>query len=155
MKFFKRTLAIVVLFAANSVFARDLVKKAAAKPAVAKPAAKRTVTTRRNQTVTQPTTQANKTYAQLVAFVKNSKTPDVWNPSEDILYDAYIGLVEKDALDANLDSMQFNALLQTARDYHAPFTNDQSKNIAMLQNLKTQRKNAIESFEDSKTVRGN
>jgi hypothetical protein len=42
--------------------------------------------------------------------------------------------------------MQLDALLQTARDYHAKFSDNQKDNLSLLQRLKGQRDSAVEAF---------
>lgn len=143
MKFFKGTLAIVVLLAANSLFAARSTVTAAKKSA---PVTKKAPVTKGKTTTKQAPAQAGQTYGQLVNMVKNSKTADVWDANKNLLKDDFVTLMIYEALGAGLDSLQLDALLQVARDYHATFWNIQKDNIDLLQNLAAQRQEAVNTF---------
>lgn len=144
MKFFKSSLVIVALLATSPMFA-------ARSTTTAKPAAKGKAPAK-GKTAVQPAgaAQAGQTYPQLIAFVKSAKDADVWDTNKNLLKDDFVTSMIYEALGADLEALQLDALLQTARDYHATFWNIQKSNIDLLQNLEAQRKEAINTFESRK-----
>lgn len=146
MKTFKSTLAVVALLAFSPLSAR--VSKQA-------PAKKATPTQRQSTTpVTQPVSgdEAGKTYPELVNLVKNSNKANVWDSSKSLLAASFIDSMIYEALAADIDALQFDALLQLARDYHMTLWSTQKDNIDMLNNLRAQRQNAIEILSAKQTA---
>jgi hypothetical protein len=147
MKFLKNTVAIVALFTIGSVFGKTIAPRGASK-AAAQPttATQKKSMTQRKETKATPT----KTYPQLVTFVKNQR--NIWDARLNMLANPFVNTMIEEALAADLDAMQLDALLQTARDYHVQFPNNQEEVIIILQNLEQQRKDAVDAFESRKAM---
>lgn len=142
MNFFKNTVAIVALFTIGSALGKATASRGGT---AAQPRA--TAAQSKPMLQTKTTTQ---TYPQLVAFVKNQR--NIWDAKSDMLNRAFIKTMMDNALAAGLDDIQLDALLQTARDYHAQFPKDREATIAILQNLEAQRADAVNAFNNRKAM---
>src|SRR5690242_12487255 len=95
MKFFKSTLSLVVLFAANSAVARVQPKGAAKKPATT---TKKTTTRGKTVTTQQPVTNveettvmvAGPTYTEFLAKIKSMPANQVVNNTSNSLQPAFV-----------------------------------------------------------------
>jgi len=85
-----------------------------------------------------------KTYQQLINEVKNAE--NAWSDRGNLLSQDFVDRMIYEAVGAELDSLQFDALLQTARDYHIKTWTNQEDNIDLLKNLERQRKEALKIF---------
>lgn len=133
MKFFANVLSIIVLFAINSVSARQMGGAAPApKPAV-QPQPIPVV----NRPLPQQQPAAQKqTYKDLVAYVKNAG--NVWDTTKGMLRPDFVTTMIQKARAARLEDFQLEALLKTARDMHGIFSGNQNKDIATLQAVDNQ-----------------
>jgi hypothetical protein len=80
-------------------------------------------------------------YKDLVNYIK--KATNTWDNTNKILNEDFVDTLVKKARQAQLENFQLDALLQTARDAHAQFSNNSNNNIAILELLEKQRANAI------------
>ncbi|HSC24622.1 MAG TPA: hypothetical protein VLB80_00190 [Candidatus Babeliales bacterium] len=127
MKFFKGMLAIVALFAIESVSARSRLSDTT--PYTPTPSAPER---------DMPKPQA-KSYAALVNEIKNEKSENVWDANKKIIKNTFADKIGEAALAVPMAISQLDALLIIAKDYHVPFTNDQNENINILNKLAQQR----------------
>jgi len=163
MKFFKSTLAIVVLCATGSMFAARTTpvagqtQQVSTKPTVQPRTprggkAPRGGRTPRGGKVTPAPVQqvpvTVKTYKQLVDDVKNAR--DAWNNSTKKLNAAFTDRIASSALAADLEDYQLDSLLQIARDYHAIFTGNPSEDRNLLNSLAQERRAIVEWFNVGK-----
>lgn len=132
MKSFNNSMAIIFLCAAGFVFAKQTASRIQTTPT------KKTSPTKQSQPTIQATTQV-KTYKDLLEEIKNKMQPaTVWDSANKRLKDQFVASIVKSAQDANLTFIECEALLQAARNFHVPFTNNNAQNSLILTNINNQ-----------------
>lgn len=89
----------------------------------------------------QPAVVQKQSYKDLVFYIKNAT--NVWDNSSERLKTDFVTTIVTKARAANLEDFELDSLLQTARDIHAQFSDNQNKNITILKSLENQRVTAI------------
>jgi|GEM_PF-5990697 len=135
MNLLKKISLLTVLLTINFTNGKSLQKPMINPPTgQATPAQKKPIQT--------PVIQKEKqSYKDLVNYIK--KATNTWDNTNKILNEDFVDTLVKKARQAQLENFQLDALLQTARDAHAQFSNNSNNNIAILELLEKQRANAI------------
>jgi hypothetical protein len=82
------------------------------------------------------------TFSNLVVHVKNAR--GAWDGTTQKLNTAFVADIVQQSRLAQLDPLQIETLLQTARDVHGIFSGNQQKDIAILQSVDNQIAAAIQ-----------
>lgn len=82
-----------------------------------------------------------KSYKDMVTYIKNAR--NVWDNSRSLLTTEFVNTIIQKSRSLKLNDLQQEALLQTARDLHAPFSGNKNKDIAILQSIDNQIAAAI------------
>jgi len=148
MKIFKGLISLFVLFCMLSINAKRtgsaIVQPQPSpttvvrQPVVQQPSARQTTV---RQPITQQSSMQEKSYRDLVNYVKNA--PNVWDHIKGQLNPEFISAMIQKARQLNLDTMQLQALLETARDVHAIFFNDRPRDTAILNWVNHQIREAL------------
>lgn len=155
MTYFKKILAIVALFAIEAAHAKQIGKKAitttpsvttsmpAPMPTSEIPRTQKSTASRANRPVTQPTQQQPINFEQLYNQVKYAK--NAWDYKTQLLSDAFVNQLLKDAQAARISKDDLNFLFMLARACHAQFIGPK-KDIDILTDLIEQQKANIDIF---------
>jgi hypothetical protein len=133
MKFFTFMMTIITSLFINSTHAKNIGSTAQSRQ-VAQPQPKPTQI-KVQPPIQQPIAQ-KESYKDLVTYVKNAK--NTWDNKNALLRSDFITHMIQKAKASNLDGFQLEALLQTARDVHGIFSDDEDTNIAILQSVDNQ-----------------
>ncbi|HLW73091.1 MAG TPA: hypothetical protein VKR54_03510 [Candidatus Babeliales bacterium] len=141
MRSFNNCIAIILLHSAGFVCAKQIAPRGQATSQ-----AKKTTSIKEPQPKEQ-TASPVKTYKDLLEEIKNKMKPaTVWDGTNKKLNDQFVTAIVKNAKDANLTFIECEALLQAARNFHAPFTNNNAENVQILTNVNNQIVNIKKDF---------
>lgn len=144
MKSFQNILSIIALFALNPVNARRAstrIPKPTLQPQPILTKAINQPLVQKQSPIQQQPTIEKQSYKNLVTDVKSSN--NVWDNTRELLRADFVTTMIQKARTANLDAIQLEALLQTARDFHGKFSGNAAQDIAILQSVNNQIAAAI------------
>lgn len=146
MNIFKTTVIIATVCIATSINARQVGQAPAQRPAQPQPMPAPVVKQPIPQpkpapAMKQPVLQQKPaaqvpTFQNLIMSVKNAS--NVWDRTNNRLNSNFIDSIVRQAHAAQLDTLQLETLLKTARDIHGIFSGNQQKDIAILHSVESQ-----------------
>jgi len=139
MNFFKNTFIAIVIFTTLPIDAK--IMGGAGRPSPYPVAQPKPVPAPAPAPAKQPAAQIP-TFQSLIAYVKN--TPSAWDRANARLNTSFVSDIVKQGRAAQLDALQLETLLQTARDMHGIFSGNQQKDSAILQSVANQIAAAIQ-----------
>lgn len=115
-------------------------------PARTKRAAQKEQVAQEEEVIQEEQAPTAQTYQEIRSYIISQPRAKIINSETGLLQPEFIEDITALVKSSNLKMVGLEALLKTARDNFAPFTNDNDKNIAIISGIEGQIKKATDKF---------